>query len=288
MVFSGIVEEMGTVVSLTRRPDVRLWDGSVGEGWELVVACAVALGGASLGCSIAVNGTCLTVTSFDAASFTVGCEPETMRRTNLADLAPGDRVNLERALPAGARNSGHYVQGHVDGTARVAAKWAEGDSLWVRLALPGGLLHGVLPKGFVALDGTSLTVCDVAPPGSPAAAAAEGVAEGEGFLTLMLVAHTQRAVTLPAKRVGARVNVEADVLAKAAASGAAGAVARLDAEVERLVGRVAALEAGAAAARAAGAEAVARLVETVARLERRLAALDVAAGGPGARGEAAQ
>jgi len=256
MVFSGIVEEMGTVVSLVRRPDVPLWGGGVGEGWELTVACGVATQGAALGCSVAVNGTCLTVTRFDAGSFTVGCAPETMRRTNLAALAPGDRVNLERSLPAGARNSGHYVQGHVDGTARVAAKWAEGDSLWVRLAAPGALLAGVVPKGYVAVDGTSLTVCDVSPPGSAAAAAAGGLAPDEGAFTLMLIAHTQLAVTLPGKPVGARVNIEADVLVKAAAAGAAGAIdalaGRLDAALARVEGRLAALEAAAAGA-AAGA-----------------------------------
>ena len=98
MVFSGIVESMGTVVSLERREDLVLWDGSTSPGVVLTVADAVVVQGAELGCSIAVNGTCLTVKSFDAGSFVVGLAPETLRRTNLGALAPGSRVNLERSL----------------------------------------------------------------------------------------------------------------------------------------------------------------------------------------------
>ena len=150
MVFSGIVEEQGRVVSLTHATGVRLWDGSTGEGWVLVIRARVVLEGAYDGCSIAVNGTCLTVTAFDAETFTVGCAPETcvpralrltrtrpsaherdahhlpstrsMRRTNLIDLAEGETVNLERALHADGRNSGHLVQGHVDCTGTIEVR----------------------------------------------------------------------------------------------------------------------------------------------------------------------
>ena len=113
MVFSGIVEEMGRVSSLVESDALTLWDGSVGSGTELTIEDAkVALDGASLGCSIAVNGVCLTATKFDAAAgtFTVGLGPDTLRRTNLGELTGGAPVNLERSLPADGRNSGHYVQ----------------------------------------------------------------------------------------------------------------------------------------------------------------------------------
>ena len=149
MVFSGIVESMGTVGSLERRDDLVLWDGTVAAGVELTVRDALAVEGAYVGCSIAVNGVCLTVKAFDAACFTVGLAPETLRRTNLGALAPGARVNLERSLASGARNSGHLVQGHVDGTGEVAATWREGDSLWVRVRCARDLLRYIVPKGYL-------------------------------------------------------------------------------------------------------------------------------------------
>jgi hypothetical protein len=94
MMFSGIVEEMGSVRNLQKVERLEQWDGSVGEGWELEVEASEALGQAYLGCSIAVNGVCLTVTRFDDSAFTVGLAPETLRKTNLQALSPGDRVNL--------------------------------------------------------------------------------------------------------------------------------------------------------------------------------------------------
>ena len=109
MVFTGIVEEIGTVVSNRLCDSIRLWDGSVGEGWLLTVRACVALDGAYNGCSIAVNGTCLNVTSLTCEDFTVGLAPETLLRTNLGELAAGDRVNLERSTKGDARNSGHNV-----------------------------------------------------------------------------------------------------------------------------------------------------------------------------------
>ena len=111
--FSGIVEEMGTVRRLEKVDRMEMWDGSVGEGWELEVNAEEAVRGATLGCSIAVNGVCLTATEFDESKATFGLAPETLRRSNLASLKAGDPVNLERALPADGRNSGHFVQGHV-------------------------------------------------------------------------------------------------------------------------------------------------------------------------------
>lgn len=114
-VFSGIVEEMGTVVSLSENPLMTLWDGSVGVGTEMVIRGEVALDDAYIGCSIAVDGVCLTATELyrDVKEFKLGLSPETLRRTTLGRRVAGDRVNLERSLRAEGRNSGHYVQGHV-------------------------------------------------------------------------------------------------------------------------------------------------------------------------------
>ena len=149
--FSGIVEEMGTVRRLERLLEMPLWDGSVGEGWELEVEAATALEGAELGCSIAVNGVCLTATKLDPDSFTVGLAPETLEKSNLDSLAAGQRVNLERALPVDARNSGHFVQGHVDDVGEILKMEQEGDALRVRVRPPARLLPYIVPKGFIAV-----------------------------------------------------------------------------------------------------------------------------------------
>mmetsp|Transcript_7804 Transcript_7804/g.8588 ORF Transcript_7804/g.8588 Transcript_7804/m.8588 type:complete len:177 (-) Transcript_7804:896-1426(-) len=108
--FTGIVEEMGEVVRLEKRDDMTLWDGSTGKGTELTVKGDVVMDGAYLGCSICVNGVCLTATELTENSFKVGLAPETLRRTYLGDLKVGEPVNLERASEIGGRNSGHFVQ----------------------------------------------------------------------------------------------------------------------------------------------------------------------------------
>ena len=228
--FTGIIEEIGTVLSL-ETAELDLWDGTRGPGVVLTVSCALALEGAYVGCSIAVNGVCLTATSLGASSFTVNCAPETLRVTALGALAVGEGVNLERGARVDARNSGHYVQGHVDGTGEVTAFWREGDSLWVRIAAGEALLRFIVPKGFIAVDGTSLTVCEVA----------RGAGGAGGSFTLMLIAHTQRHIVLPRKPVGARVNLEVDVMGKLVERSAAGlseAVERLGARLEGAVGRL--------------------------------------------------
>ena len=126
MGFTGIVEEMGVVISMEEVASMNKWDGSVGKGYHLTVESKVVLQDATMGCSIAVNGTCLTVTAFDQATgiFTVGVTPETLRLTNLKALKKGDKVNLERAMSAADRNSGHNVQGHVEGTGQVKVRTA--------------------------------------------------------------------------------------------------------------------------------------------------------------------
>ncbi len=186
--FTGIVEEVGRVQ--------RLWQND--GGWQLRIAAAGVLADVQLGHSIAINGTCLTVTEFNSDSFTVGLSPETLRCTNLGDLLPAAEVNLERSLAANGRIGGHFVQGHVDGTGIITKKQPEGDSLWLTVEAAPALLRLIVPKGYVAIDGTSLTVVDVT----------------SKHFTFMLVAYTQTHITLPRKPTGDRVNIEVDILGK--------------------------------------------------------------------------
>ncbi|HZR99354.1 MAG TPA: riboflavin synthase [Chloroflexota bacterium] len=186
--FTGIVEERGTVRTLAERAG----------GVALEVAAQKVCEDLRLGDSVAVNGVCLTVTAHDAGSFTVGLAPETLRRTNLGDLRPGMQVNLERAVAAGGRMGGHYVQGHVDGTGEIVSVRPEGDSLWMTFRAPHDLLPYLVVKGFVAVDGISLTITE----------------RRDDTFSVALVAYTQSVVTLASKRPGDRVNLEVDVIAK--------------------------------------------------------------------------
>ncbi len=186
--FTGLVEEIGTVERLWRERD----------GWWLSVRAERALTDLAVSHSIAVNGACLTVTALSEAAFTVGLAPETVRRTNLGELQPGEGVNLERALPADGRVGGHFVQGHVDGVGVIRALRPEDDSLWVTVETPAELLRYIVPKGFVAVDGVSLTVVEVFP---------------DSF-NFMLIAYSQEHIVLPRKSTGARVNLEVDMLGK--------------------------------------------------------------------------
>ena len=186
--FSGIVEEVGTVHSLRRR----------GASAVLTVAAERVLTGTRVGDSLAVNGACLTVTALDAGSFTVDLAPETLRRTNLGDLRPGSPVNLERALAVGDRLGGHFVQGHVDGVGRVAMLLPQGDACLARFQAPPEVMRYVVPKGFIAVDGVSLTV----------------VERDDSSFTVSLVPHTLANTILGRYRVGDRVNLEADIIGK--------------------------------------------------------------------------
>ena len=132
--FTGIIEEMGTVKEI----------GKEGDGWTMVLNAEVVLGGVKLGDSIAVNGTCLTVTEFDESSFKVGMAPETMSRTNLGDLSVGSPVNLERSVPANGRMDGHFVQCHVDGTGIVKDFRKDEDSLCVTIAAPPDIMKYIV------------------------------------------------------------------------------------------------------------------------------------------------
>lgn len=186
--FTGIVEEVGTVESLVQ----------AAGGHQLRVRARRVVEDVKPGDSIAVDGACLTVTRFDSDGFTVGLSPETLRRTTLGALRHGDRVNLERALRPTDRLGGHYVQGHVDGVGVVAERRREGDSLVMRFTIPEGLSRYVVEKGFVAVDGVSLTV----------------TGSGEGWFAVSLIPFTRQMVALGEKGVGARVNIEVDVIAK--------------------------------------------------------------------------
>jgi riboflavin synthase len=186
-VFTGIVEETGTVLAWRRC-----------EGDTLRVGAKLVLEDTRPGDSIAVDGACLTVTALGDGWFEVGLAPETLSRTSLGERQVGDGLNLERAVAAGARLGGHYVQGHVDATGRILDKRPDGTSLRVTFSLPPALERYVVEKGFIAVDGISLTVTAV----------------GAGRFGVALVEYTQAAVTLATKPLGAAVNLEVDVLAK--------------------------------------------------------------------------
>ncbi len=185
--FTGIIEEIGQVRAL--RP---------GAEPALVVTARTVLEGTRPGDSIAVNGACLTVTALDDASFTVGLMPETLRRTNLGQLRPGDRVNLERALQVGARLGGHFVQGHVDGLGRLLEVRREREAMLLRFSAPPAVMRYVVAKGFIAVDGISLTVaeCD------------------RSSFVISLVTYTQQNVALSAQKPGYAANLETDILGK--------------------------------------------------------------------------
>ena len=233
---------MGEVLSLETKDDMTLWDGSKGSGTEMVIKGDVVMGGAYLGCSISVNGVCLTATEldFDNNEFRVGLAPETLRKTNLNNYAVEGKtrkVNLERASEIGGRNSGHFVQGHVDNVGTVIDRWVDENSLFFKIAFPYEYMRYVVPKGFIAIDGTSLTVCDVKSEGP----------EGENWFTFMLVEYTQKHIIIPEKEVGDTVNIEVDVLSKYSEQAWEAFVPKMEAlerKVKELESKVAALEGG--------------------------------------------
>lgn len=186
--FTGIVESIGTVTVVA--------GDAVGR--TLTLEAPEIAGGLAEGSSIAVNGVCLTVVGNDGRRFAVQVVPETLRRTSLGRLAPGERVNLERALAAGGRLDGHVVQGHVDGLATVTAVVAEGAGKRVGLAVEEGLLRYIVEKGSVALDGVSLTVASLT----------------AGGFEVALIPHTLAVTTLGLRSPGDLVNLEVDILAK--------------------------------------------------------------------------
>ncbi|EON64595.1 riboflavin synthase, alpha subunit [Coniosporium apollinis CBS 100218] len=200
--FTGIVETIGTVSALEKQDDT----SSGGGGTSLTISNAEEiLGDAHLGDSISINGTCLTITEFDTSSFKVGVSPETLRRTNLGSLTKGSAVNLERAVSAATRMGGHFVQGHVDTIATIASITPDGNALTFRLSpRDKSVLRYVVEKGYVTLDGASLTVTKVE----------DAKGEEGGWWEVMLIAYTQEKVVMGRKKEGEDVNVEVDMVGK--------------------------------------------------------------------------
>jgi riboflavin synthase len=182
--FTGIVQEIGTIVSVT--------------GERLVVKAAQALGGIQVGGSIAVNGVCLTVTAFDDKTFTADVMPETLDRTNLGQLHTGDRVNLERPLAFNGEIGGHLVQGHIDDTGKVVAIVREGEAVLMTFAAKPEVMRYIVPKGFVAVDGASLTV----------------TTRNSDSFGVSIVGYTLAHTTLADRRSGDAVNLEVDIIGK--------------------------------------------------------------------------
>ena len=200
--FTGIVEELGRVVRLE----------TVEDSARLTVEAPTVTQDVNLGDSVSVNGCCLTVTAVHGSTFTADLMAETLTRTTLGSQAPGDPVNLERALRAGDRLGGHIVQGHVDATAEVLDHHRGEHWDLLRIGLPQEIARYVAIKGSVALDGVSLTVVDVVD--APSTLDVAPVPGAGASLSVGLIPETLRRTTLGTRRPGERVNLEVDVLAK--------------------------------------------------------------------------
>ena len=182
--FTGIVEEVGSVASL--------------EGYRMSIKAGKVMDGMKLGDSMSVNGTCLTVVDFDTKVFTIELSPETLRRTSLGNLSDGKPVNLERPLAVSDRLGGHIVQGHVDATGRLSSSKPEDDCVILRITCPKRMMPYIVEKGFIAVDGISLTV----------------VKKDTSSFTLSVIPYTLGNTNLKDKVKGDRVNLEADIIAK--------------------------------------------------------------------------
>ncbi|NMD41824.1 MAG: riboflavin synthase [Firmicutes bacterium] len=186
--FTGLVEEIGRL---------RARDSSRG-GARLVISAGELLQGSAVGDSIAVNGVCLTVTELSAGSFSAVVMPETLRKSNLGALSPGEGLNLERALPLGGRLGGHLVSGHIDGTGTLIRRYPEGNAVIMHFRMPAELERYLIPKGSIAVDGVSLTVAALTP---------------EGF-SVSLIPHSAAKTTLGTLKIGSTVNLEVDLIGK--------------------------------------------------------------------------
>jgi riboflavin synthase len=183
-VFTGITEEIGRI--------------ALAKSNGLVISASKVMPEMETGGSVAVNGVCLTVTGFTANSFSVDVMPETLERTNLGRLGIGSELNLERPLTLGKPLGGHLVQGHIDGTGRVVSVTRDGEATIMRFETRPEIMHYIVTKGFIAIDGVSLTVLD---------------RDTDSF-TVSIVDYTRKNTTLGGKRVGDLVNLEVDIIAK--------------------------------------------------------------------------
>ncbi len=186
--FSGIVEMTGTVTAITEANQV----------WRYRIEAPGLLNDVKQGDSIAVNGVCLTVVAFNESWFEIEIVPETQRKTNLGYLVVDSQVNLERSITASQRIGGHFVQGHVDAVGEIESLQTEGDAWLLKISLPKSLAIYVVPKGFIAVDGMSLTVIEAA----------------KDYFTLTLIPHTREITTAAEYQIGSVVNLEVDMLGK--------------------------------------------------------------------------
>ncbi|RYL95250.1 riboflavin synthase [Sporolactobacillus sp. THM7-4] len=186
--FTGLIEEIGHVDSIEKRPDAI----------RISIQADRILDDAELGDSIAVNGVCLTITSRTASRFSADVMPETIQATTLKNLRKGDPLNLERAMKAGDRYGGHMVAGHVDATGRMVRIVPKGNARYIDIEAPPEVLNGLVQKGSVAIDGTSLTVFHV----------------DDRMFTISLIPHTFAKTILGKKKAGDMVNIECDMMQK--------------------------------------------------------------------------
>lgn len=186
--FTGIIEEMGKIKKIHKGNDSA----------RLTIEADVVLTDVKLGDSIAVNGICLTVVNFSRSIFDVDVMAETLRKTNLEELKPGDRVNLERALRVGDRLGGHIVSGHIDGVGVISRQQREDIAILTEIEAPPEVMKYVVTKGSVAIDGISLTVVNCT----------------DKALVVSLIPHTAKLTTLGYKKTGDRVNLESDIIGR--------------------------------------------------------------------------
>jgi riboflavin synthase len=187
--FTGIVEEIGTIRSITRQ----------GKAMVLAIGARRIVQDIKLGDSVAVNGVCLTVVSFDSAGFQADVMPETFRATTLGTMAPGAKVNLERAMAANGRFGGHLVQGHVDSTGTVVSRKPEDNAVVFRIQpADSAALRYIVAKGSITIEGISLTIVDVS----------------ENDFAVSIIPHTLAETVLQDRKAGDLVNVETDILGR--------------------------------------------------------------------------
>ena len=186
--FTGIIEEIGTIKNINTN----------GVSAQLNIASNIVLEGTKIGDSIAVNGVCLTVTSLTSNSFTADIMAETLRRSNLGNLVPQSKVNLERAMIANGRFGGHIVSGHIDGTGTIIETKPEGNAIWVKIKTSSEILKYIIQKGSITIDGISLTVAKIT----------------DQDFSVSIIPHTAENTTLLQKKVGEVVNLENDIVGK--------------------------------------------------------------------------
>lgn len=186
--FTGIIEEIGTVEGLNKSQDV----------CRLTIRAPKVMKDTALGDSIAVNGICLTVASMSGDTFQADVMGETIRRTSLSEITRGSRVNLERAMQLNGRFGGHIVSGHVDGTGTVLSVKKEGNAIWYQIGAAPNILRYIVEKGSIAIDGISLTVAKI----------------DDTSFSVSIIPHTRKETILGDKKPGSKVNLENDLIGK--------------------------------------------------------------------------